>query len=366
MELAEDYERKAPTYSSLGTKLERLLAELAGASDVQVLSVTHRVKSKHSLLKKAALIKPPVRMAAEVHDLLGLRVITYFSDHVDRIAALVESEFEVDRAGVKDKRTALDADRFGYVSVHYRLRLNSERRRLAEWSPYSDIWFEVQIRSALQHAWAEIEHDLGYKTTGGSIPDEFRRRFSRLAGLLEIADEEFVALRDDLTRYENRVDRTIGEGASEDVNQATVYALMRSSEEIRETDARIAELHGARRIEPPELTYARARTEELDEVGLHKTDDVIARLSKEGELIAQFAAAWLNDFDPDVDEDERSFRDERGKYDSLPSGVSLYYLYLFIAASRGKEYLNSLRQFKSNRYDVRRFLAAYDAAFRRM
>jgi hypothetical protein len=57
----------------------------------------------------------------------------------------------------------------------------------------------VQIRTVLQHAWAEFEHDIRYK---GSIPDEhvpeFDRRFTLAAGLLELADREFSAIRDRL------------------------------------------------------------------------------------------------------------------------------------------------------------------------
>jgi ppGpp synthetase/RelA/SpoT-type nucleotidyltranferase len=53
----------------------------------------------------------------------------------------------------------------------------------------------------LQHAWAEIEHDLGYKTALG-VPRNVRRQFSRLAGLLEIADTEFASIRDRLSSYE--------------------------------------------------------------------------------------------------------------------------------------------------------------------
>jgi hypothetical protein len=57
----------------------------------------------------------------------------------------------------------------------------------------------LQIRTVLQHAWAEFEHDIRYK---GTVPDEhapeFDRRFTLAAGLLELADREFSAIRDRL------------------------------------------------------------------------------------------------------------------------------------------------------------------------
>ena len=55
----------------------------------------------------------------------------------------------------------------------------------------------VQIRTVLQHAWAEFEHDIRYK---GSVPEahasDFDRRFTLAAGLLELADQQFTAIRD--------------------------------------------------------------------------------------------------------------------------------------------------------------------------
>ena len=48
---------------------------------------------------------------------------------------------------------------------------------------------EIQIRTVMQHAWAEIEHDLGYKSKE-DIPDKYRRQFSILAGLIELADDK--------------------------------------------------------------------------------------------------------------------------------------------------------------------------------
>jgi putative GTP pyrophosphokinase len=62
------------------------------------------------------------------------------------------------------------------------------------------------VRTIPQHAWAEIEHDLGYKSAA-SVPAAIRRRFSRLASLLELADEEFLAIRRQLEDYASQVRR---------------------------------------------------------------------------------------------------------------------------------------------------------------
>jgi putative GTP pyrophosphokinase len=66
----------------------------------------------------------------------------------------------------------------------------------------------VQVRTALQHAWAEVEHDLGYKAD--AVPVQIRRRFSRIASLLEIADQEFVAIRSELKAYQNQIQQQLG------------------------------------------------------------------------------------------------------------------------------------------------------------
>jgi hypothetical protein len=74
----------------------------------------------------------------------------------------------------------------------------------------------IQVRTVLQHAWAEFEHDIRYK---GSIPAEhvpdLDRRFTLAAGLLELADREFTAIRERL-----RVSLTNEEMAAEESDQS--------------------------------------------------------------------------------------------------------------------------------------------------
>jgi putative GTP pyrophosphokinase len=45
----------------------------------------------------------------------GVRITTYFSDEVDKIAEHLEKEFEIVKEHSVDKRKTIDADRFGYL-----------------------------------------------------------------------------------------------------------------------------------------------------------------------------------------------------------------------------------------------------------
>lgn len=79
--------------------------------------------------------------------------------------------------------------------------------------PHPDFRLEIQIRTALQHAWAEVEHDLGYKAQD-AVPELIRRRFNRIASLLEIADQEFVSIRRELLHYQAAVRAELVQGQS--------------------------------------------------------------------------------------------------------------------------------------------------------
>lgn len=193
-----DYESIAGLLENFKVSMDSLIRTLLEIEGIQFHSVTSRVKSKASVRQKLQRTDKR-REFNDLTDVFGVRIITYFRNEVDVVAKLIEREFIVDPENSVDKRSLLDPDRFGYLSLHYVLQLKSERSALPENQGYKDIRFELQIRSILQHAWAEIEHDIGYKSSSG-VPDAMRRRFSRLAGLLELADDEFLGIREELAR----------------------------------------------------------------------------------------------------------------------------------------------------------------------
>ena len=75
---------------------------------------------------------------------------------------------------------------------------------------------EVQARTILQHAWAEIEHDIQYKSSA-TIPHDIKPRLMALAGLLELADREFQAIQDADRDLTQQVASKITRGELEDI-----------------------------------------------------------------------------------------------------------------------------------------------------
>lgn len=200
-DLLDEFLARQSSFEAMARSLHDHVAEVLERAGVRVLGVSHRVKSASSLARKLARPDRTYRRLDDLTDLVGLRVITYFEDSIEQVAQLIERSFRVDMDRSVDKRLLEDPARFGYRSLHY---ICHPPPLLVTIEPTWDWPFEIQVRTVLQHAWAEIEHDLGYKSPE-SIPMPVRRRFSRLAGLLEIADSEFVELRRLLDSYAHDV-----------------------------------------------------------------------------------------------------------------------------------------------------------------
>jgi ppGpp synthetase/RelA/SpoT-type nucleotidyltranferase len=242
MSILDEFDRVAPVYGDLSVKLEVLLNDLLSAEQHRVHSIATRVKKRESLEAKLGKAAGKYDELGQITDLCGARIITYFEDEVGAIANLVEKEFEIDRPNSVDKRQTFDADRFGYVSVHYIASLSHSRTCLREYQRFRDLKFEIQIRSILQHAWAEIEHDLQYKSKE-AIPRDLRRRFARLAGLLEIADAEFMGLRNQISSYQLHVSQTINTAPGQIlVDHDSLKAFVSNNALVFEVDTEIAQL----------------------------------------------------------------------------------------------------------------------------
>jgi putative GTP pyrophosphokinase len=161
-EIITDFNNKNPLLSNFRASTELLVKSLLQLEEINPHQIKSRLKNKSSLETKIIKKSYKYNSLNEITDLVGIRVIVYFEDEIDQVADIIEKEFVIDRENSIDKRI-IGEDKFGYRSLHYVASFKPNRLKLREYSSFKKLKFEIQIRSILQHSWAEIEHDLGYK-----------------------------------------------------------------------------------------------------------------------------------------------------------------------------------------------------------
>lgn len=215
-ELLAQYESLLPVYTQMAEVIPGKLKEFFDEAGIIVAALEHRVKTESSLAGKLRLKGSKYSDIHDITDLVGIRVITFYIDDVDKVASIVERLFEIDWANSIDKRKAHEIDSFGYLSLHYICRIPESSYYNPEHPELNKIRFEVQMRTVLQHAWANMNHDTGYKT-GVEIPAIYMRNMSRLAGMLELVDDEFSRIRREITDYRRNVQNLVASGNLEEV-----------------------------------------------------------------------------------------------------------------------------------------------------
>ena len=210
--LLAEFRQRQPHLVQLADEARARLVDALKQQGLQVAALEHRVKKEDSLAGKLERKGSKYHTLDDITDLLGMRIITTYTDDVDKVAAIVAQVFEVDWKESVDKRKLHELDSFGYNSLHYICRLpqGSAAPELCS------LRFEIQMRTLLQHVWSVINHDTGYKSDV-QIPREYLRQFNRIAGMLELIDDEFSRLRTSLSDYRRRMLSLVASGRLDEV-----------------------------------------------------------------------------------------------------------------------------------------------------
>ena len=212
----EHYRIQRPKHATFASIVRDILRNSI-PSTIKIATIEARAKSLESLGKKAItprrdnpLVPKYADPLKEIEDISAARVITFFLKDVQKVDKIIKREFDVlerlDKADI-----LLQSGLVGYQSVHYIVQLGANRTSLPEYTSYNGLKSEIQLRTVLQHAWAEIEHDIQYKTKE-DVPPEIRQRFANLAGLLAIADREFQSVNDEEERIRRKTEASVQKG----------------------------------------------------------------------------------------------------------------------------------------------------------
>ena len=283
--ILDEYRESLPKYKEAQREVERILREALDRSGLVVTAIETRIKTEESLAGKLALKGQKYRSLSDITDILGARVITFYTDDVDRIAAMAEQLFDIDWENSVDKRRLHQLDSFGYNSLHYICRL-----------PGYDFRFELQLRTTLQHAWAAINHDNGYKS-GVEIPREYLRQMNRLAGMLELADDDFSRIRTELNDYRRRVQQLVKKGKLDDVQlDGDTFRSYLQARPFDQLNKRIAAINQAEIQEMSLIPYLKV----LRDIGCNSLGDVSRLIADNRDDAYRLARHQLGSTDLDI------------------------------------------------------------------
>ena len=192
-----------PLHSALTKTAENIIEGLLRANSIDFLTIHSRTKKREDIELKIRR-KDYKNPKKQLTDISGIRVIFYFESQLRQACDLIEKSFNIDQENSSDKDAAKSIDQIGYRSVHYVADLGTERTKLPEHQTLKGLKFELQFRTVLQHAWAELAHDRNYKFAE-KLPRKIERELFLYAGMLEIADIGFDKLAAQIDAYVEEV-----------------------------------------------------------------------------------------------------------------------------------------------------------------
>lgn len=220
--ICEWYDHNRARYVDMVESVEKLLKTLLTVNNIPYYNISGRVKDKESCVEKFK--RKAYSSYEQLMDLAALRIITQTTAETKFVCPLIAKEFTVDWENSGDKSDSMEIDKVGYLSIHYVVSFSSSRLDLPEYAKFKGLCCEIQVRSLLQHTWAEIAHDRSYKFSG-VLPNEIQRRFYLIAGTLELMDQEFCVLIDEINQYAERVKKLAEKGNVENISIDSISLL---------------------------------------------------------------------------------------------------------------------------------------------
>lgn len=217
--LQADYAEKRPHYQTAMVEFSQHIQTTLEALDTEV-AIKGRIKSFPSyfekLLKRLEKCKGGGTMDP-IHDIIALRVVCPFLEDVARVETLLRASYMVQ--DVEHKGEQHTVGEFGYSCTHLVLTIPERIRRSV---PLPDLeTAEVQIRTILQDAWAEVEHELIYKSRIAPLDTPLRRKLAALNATLSLSDITFQEIRDYQRKLHKELDKRRLSFAPEDAESLT-------------------------------------------------------------------------------------------------------------------------------------------------
>lgn len=199
--LIRAFNRSRSLYETLVQEVRFALEAAIANLDVHIAGMSGRAKTVDSLQEK--LRRKGYRTSDDIPDLAGVRVVTLFEPDTQQILAIIRQNFVVIEDHPPDE--TLGVDRMGYNAHHLVVMLGSQAYAGPRYDGVRNLKCEVQVRTAIQDAWALVSHNLVYKQEK-AIPPIVRRQLNKVSAILEIAQDVFESVRQSREQYVKEIE----------------------------------------------------------------------------------------------------------------------------------------------------------------
>lgn len=340
-----EFDGKKDVHVAFCERTKSLVEELLKDAGIRYQSVQARVKTRDKLKEKYIDPKKNYKGLNDITDQVAVRVITYYEDEVDRVAEIIAREFVIDPRSVDKRET--EPEKFGYYALNYVCKYSTGRVSHVEYKKFADVYCEIQITSILRHAWSEIEHP--WYDLKDAFPDDIKRRFARMAALLEIAESEFLSLRKIQSDYMQSVAVQVETGVPDiPVDAVSMRTFIEQESLVSEVDKSIALVVGVSFSETLPDSAVETRSAAAKAAGMTKLQEVRDSLEKYKADIPEFVRRCLQDVWSPNPPGTHAAR-----------GLCIYQLSQFLVSVKGtNETIEFLRMFQLDRtIDVARQVA---------
>jgi putative GTP pyrophosphokinase len=164
--------------------------------------VSGRIKNFSSYYDKyLRLLKSDVKDPI-ITDLLGIRIICPFIEDLSVIEEIIKKNFNILET---ERKGHYNFKEFGYESTHLLIKIPKEII-VKYGSPGIDL-IEIQIRTILQDAWAEVEHEIVYKAEFSPFDEPMRRKLAAVNASLSLADIIFQEIRSYQRKFSKELEK---------------------------------------------------------------------------------------------------------------------------------------------------------------
>lgn len=240
--LREKYEAYNPYFNYIMSEIVKILQ--SKVSLMAQPTYKSRVKSFDSYYKKILRLKPETVQEEKklicLTDMMGIRMICAFLEDINIAVEQLKKIFDIKEVEIKGSNN--NFKEFGYESVHVLIKIPNEIKLKVEKkfkgldNLDDDLVCEIQIRTILQDAWAEVEHELIYKTEFNPFDIPLRRKLASINASLTLADITFQEIRD----YQNKLQKELDERRRSFYNMADGLLNEKPAEEGSEDISRVS------------------------------------------------------------------------------------------------------------------------------